>query len=54
MGCKPFFHIIIRCKNTYKIIYQCTKCHAYHKNVMANDDNMDLIITLSSHPVEHI
>ena len=41
-------------KNTYKIIYQCTKCHAYHKNVMANDDNMDLIITLSSHPVEHI
>lgn len=34
-------------KQTYKIIYQCEKCHEKHKNVIANDDNMDLIIELS-------
>ena len=35
-------------KNTYKIIYKCEKCKQIHKNVMANDDNMDLIINLSN------
>ena len=34
-------------KNTYKIIYRCNKCHTIHKNIMANDDNFDLIIELS-------
>ena len=34
-------------KKTYKIIYQCEKCHQYHKNIMAIDDNYDLIIKLS-------
>ena len=34
-------------KNTYKIIYRCSKCHQIHKNIMANDDNYDLIIKLS-------
>lgn len=34
-------------KNTYKIIYKCEKCNELHKNIMANDDNMDLIINLS-------
>ena len=34
-------------KNTYKIIYKCTKCNTIHKNIMANDDNYDLIIKLS-------
>ena len=34
-------------KNTYKIIYKCTKCQQIHKNVMANDDNYDLIVKLS-------
>lgn len=34
-------------KNTYKIIYKCEKCKEIHKNIMANDDNMDLIIELS-------
>lgn len=35
-------------KNTYKIIYKCSKCHKIHKNVMANDDNYDIIIKLST------
>lgn len=35
-------------KDSYKIIYQCNKCHNYHKNIMANDDDMNLIIKLSS------
>ena len=34
-------------KNTYKIVYKCLKCHENHKNIMANDDNYDLIIKLS-------
>lgn len=34
-------------KDTYKIIYKCTKCNQIHKNIMANDDNFDLIIELS-------
>ena len=34
-------------KNTYKIIYKCSKCNQFHKNVMANDDNYDLIVKLS-------
>ena len=34
-------------KDTYKIIYKCDKCHQIHKNIIHNDDNMDLIIELS-------
>lgn len=34
-------------KDTYKIIYKCSKCGEIHKNIIANDDNMNLIIELS-------
>ena len=34
-------------RDTYKIIYECEKCHQKHKNIMADDDNLDLIIELS-------
>lgn len=34
-------------KNTYKIIYKCSKCNEIHRNIMANDDNYDLIVKLS-------
>ena len=34
-------------KDTYKIIYKCNKCGEIHKNIIASDDNMDLIIELS-------
>lgn len=34
-------------KDTYKILYQCEKCHQLHKNIMAKDDDMNLIIELS-------
>ena len=34
-------------KDTYKIIYKCEKCKQIHKNIMAKDDNYDLIIELS-------
>jgi len=37
-------------KNTYKIIYKCTKCKELHKNIIANDDDMNLIIELSKNP----
>lgn len=35
-------------KDTYKIIYQCERCKEQHKNKVANDDNMDKIIELST------
>lgn len=35
-------------KDSYKIVYQCDKCHTIHKNIMASDDNMDLIIELTT------
>lgn len=35
-------------KNTYKIIYKCKKCKQLHKNIIANDDNIDKIIELST------
>ena len=35
-------------KNTYKIIYKCTKCNQIHKNIMAKDYNFDQIIKLAS------
>ena len=34
-------------KDTYKILYKCTSCNEPHKNIMAKDDNMKLIIELS-------
>ena len=34
-------------KDTYKIIYKCEKCNKIHRNIMAKDDNFDLIIELS-------
>lgn len=34
-------------RDSFKIIYKCQKCKENHKNIMSNDDNMDLIIELS-------
>ena len=34
-------------KNTYKIIYKCEKCGISHKNIMAKDDDINLIVKLS-------
>lgn len=33
-------------KDTYKIIYECNKCHEKHKNIVAKDDNFDEILLL--------
>ncbi len=35
-------------KNSYKIIYSCSKCKEIHKNIMAIDDNFNKIIELSN------
>jgi hypothetical protein len=35
-------------KSTFKIIYRCKKCSELHKNIIANDDNMDEIIRLTT------
>ena len=35
-------------KKGYVIIYRCQKCGAIRKNKAANDDNMDLIISLTA------
>lgn len=33
-------------KNTFKIIYKCSKCHTYHKNIMAEDDNFEVLLNI--------
>ena len=38
----------INSKKGYVIIFKCKKCGAIRKNKAAKDDNMDLIIELSS------
>lgn len=35
-------------KDTYKILYQCERCHELHKNIVAKDDDMNMIIKISS------
>ena len=35
-------------KHTYKIIYKCRKCGKVHKNIMANDDDLNVIIEIST------
>ena len=34
-------------KDSYKIVYKCEKCGQIHKNIMASDDDMNLIIDLT-------
>ena len=34
-------------KDSYKIIYKCEKCGKEHKNIVAKDDDFNLIIDLS-------
>ncbi|MDO5393285.1 MAG: RNHCP domain-containing protein [Mycoplasmatota bacterium] len=38
-------------KDTYKILYKCISCSKTHKNIMAKDDDMNLIIQISN--LEH-
>ena len=33
-------------KDTYKIIYKCEKCHQEHKNIIARDDDLNIIINI--------
>ncbi len=35
-------------KSLYKIVYKCMKCGRIKRNIMARDDNMDLIIKIMS------
>lgn len=35
-------------KDTYKILYRCEKCGEDHKNIIAKDDDMNMIIKISS------
>lgn len=40
-------------KDSLKIVYRCERCGEIKKNKAANDDNMELIIDISSHPAEY-
>lgn len=37
-------------KKNYKIVFKCEKCGIIKKNIIAKDDNMDLIIQIMSNP----
>ena len=43
--------IELNSKKGYVIVFKCEKCGAIRKNKAAKDDNMDLIIKLSSNPI---
>lgn len=38
-------------KGDYKIVYKCEKCGVIKRNIVAIDDNKELIIKLSSRPL---
>ncbi len=33
-------------KDTYKIIYKCDKCGSIRKNIMANDDDFNIVLKI--------
>lgn len=35
-------------KDTYKIIYKCNKCNEIKKNIMATDDDFDVVLKITS------
>ena len=35
-----------KCRNTYKIVYKCSKCRQTHKNIIANDDSFDELLKI--------
>ena len=35
-------------KNKYKILYKCEKCNKEHKSIIANDDDFNQIIKIST------
>ncbi len=39
-------------RQTFKIIFKCLKCNKIKKNIVATDDNMDLIIKLSKNTLK--
>ena len=43
--------IELNSKKGYVIVFKCEKCGAIRKNKAAKDDDMDLIIKLSSNPI---
>ena len=45
--------IEIDSKKGYVIVFKCKKCGKIRKNKAARDDNMDLIIKLSSRPLKY-
>lgn len=38
-------------KGKFKIVYKCEKCGIIKRNVMANDDNFDLVLEIMSNPL---
>lgn len=39
-------------KGKYKIVYMCEKCKILKRNIMADDDDMNLIIKIMSNPID--
>lgn len=38
-------------KGKYKIVYACTKCRIIKRNIMAKDDDMDLIVQVMTNNI---
>ena len=35
-------------RDTYKIVYKCQKCGYIHRNIMARDDDLDMLLKIIS------
>jgi len=40
-------------RDSFKIIYKCTKCGKIHKNIVHRDDNTNLLIEISSNVIKY-
>ncbi len=39
-------------KDRFQIVYQCKKCMQIKRNIVADDDNMNLILDIMSNPID--
>lgn len=43
---------ITKKKDKFQIVYKCNKCGDIRRNIVANDDDMDLILDIMSKPID--
>ena len=42
---------LVKYRHTYKIVYKCEKCGVIKRNIMAEDDEMEEVIKISTYKI---